>query len=334
MKKRGRGIGCNQYGVGYGFSRPDHAAATVEVGDDGTVSILSGGCDMGQGANTVMCQIAAEELGVPYENVRIFSSDTVFTPDSLCSSASRQTFVGGRAVQLAARDAKEHILDYGAEWLEWPRDDLYIRFNEVRSIKTDEVLCPFPKLAMQCHLDGKQFLGFAWYDNTTKDVDHETNQGDAYATYIYATQIADVEVDTDTGEVTVLRVGAAHDVGIAINPMMVEQQIEGAVLQGMGYGMMEEVVLNKGITKTPNFSKFLIPTSMDAPEITTMIVESDVGRGPYGAKGVGEGAIIPTAVAVVNAVYDAIGVRIFDLPITPEKVLAGLEALEAEKKNK
>lgn len=324
MKKRGRGIGCNLYGVGYGFSRPDHAAATVEVGDDGSVTVLSGGCDMGQGANTVMCQIAAEALGIPYENVRIISSDSQFTPDSLCSSASRQTFVGGRAVQLAAEDALGHMLDYAAVLLKCEREHLYCRCNMVKSTQDSGIAMPFPELASRCHLDGKQFMGFAWYDNTTKDVD-KNNQGDAYATYIFATQIADVEVDTDTGELRVLRVGAAHDVGIAINPMLVEQQIEGAVLQGMGYGVMEEYILDHGKTKTPGFNKFLIPTAMDAPEIYPIIVESDVGRGPYGAKGVGEGAIIPTAAAIVNAVYDAIGIRFYDLPITPEKILAALD---------
>ena len=326
MKKRGRGIGSNLYGVGYGFNRPDHSAATVEVADDGTVTVLSGACDIGQGSDTAFCQSAAEELGVPYENVRIISADTAVTPDALASTASRQTFVSGRAVQLAAADAKSHLLDYAAQLLACPREGLDVKDNTVISSADPSVRMPFPKLACEAHNNGKQFIGFAWYDNTTKDVDHDTNQGDAYATYIYATQVADVEVDTDTGEVTVLRVAAAHDVGTAINPMMIEQQIEGAVLQGMGYGIMEEVVLEKGRTKTPGFSKFLIPTCQDAPKIKTYIVESDTDRGPYGAKGVGEGAIIPTAAAIVNAVYDAIGVRIHDLPITPEKILAALEA--------
>lgn len=239
MKKRGRGIGCNQYGVGYGFNRPDHSAATIEVADDGTVTVLSGACDIGQGSDTAFCQIAAEALGVPYDNVRIVSADTVATPDALASTASRQTFVSGRAVQLAAEDAKGHLLDYAADLLHCDREGLDVKDNRVISAKDPNVTMPFPELARLAHNNGKQFIGFAWYDNTTKDVDHDTNQGDAYATYIYATQVADVEVDTDTGDVTVLRVAAAHDVGTAINPMMIEQQIEGAILQGMGYGMME-----------------------------------------------------------------------------------------------
>ena len=325
MKVRGRGIGCNLYGVGYGFNRPDHSAATVEVADDASVTVLSGACDIGQGSDTVLCMIAAEELGIPYETVRIISADTAVTPDALCTSASRQTFVSGKAVQLAARDAKDHLLRYGATLLKCTREELDVINNVVVSSLDKNIAMPFPELTLAAHNHGKRFMGFAWYDNTTADVDHDTNQGDAYACYIYATQVADVEVDTDTGDVTVLRVAAAHDVGKAINPMMIEQQVEGAILQGMGYAIMEEIILEKGVTKTPSFTKYLIPTSKDAPKMKTYIVESDEPRGPFGAKGVGEGAIIPTAVAIVNAGNEAIGVRIMDLPITPEKILAALE---------
>ncbi len=326
MKKKGRGVGCNLYGVGYGFSRPDHSAAMVEVADDGTVTVLSGACDIGQGSDTAFCQIAAQELGIPYENVRIISADTAVTPDALASTASRQTFVSGKAVQLAARDAKEHLLNYAAQLLDCSPKELYIENNIVFSDQQQSTKnMPFEKLAEMAHANGKRFIGFAWYDNTTKDVDHDTNQGDAYATYIYATQVVDVEIDTDSGELSVLRVAAAHDVGRAINPMMIEQQVEGAVAQGMGYGMMEEVILDeKGVTKTPSFTKYLIPTVLDMPDVKTYIIEDPIERGPFGAKGVGEGAIIPTAAALVNAVYDAIGVRFHSLPITPEKILAAL----------
>lgn len=323
MKKRGRGVGCNLYGVGYGFSRPDHSAAFVEVTDDASVIIRSGVCDIGQGAETVMCMIAAEELGVPYETVRMVFADSDTTPDSLCTSASRQTYVTGKAVQLAARDAKEWLLRLAAELLDCTEEELDVHDGQVVSDMDPDIGMPFTELARQAHNRGRRFVGFAWYDNTTMDVDKNC-QGDAYSCYIYATQVADVEVDTDTGDVTVLRVAAAHDVGKAINPMGIEQQIEGAILQGMGYAVMEEVVLEDGYTMTPSFSKYIIPTAMDAPEIITYIVESEEPRGPFGAKGVGEGAIIPTAPAIVNAIYDAIGVRFTSLPVTPEKILAAL----------
>ncbi|MDA8333783.1 MAG: molybdopterin-dependent oxidoreductase [Peptococcaceae bacterium] len=324
MKKRGRGIGCNLYGIGYGFSRPDHSAAYIEVADDGTATILSGVCDMGQGSDTVLCQIAAEELGIAFEDVRIISADTGVTPDALASTASRQTFVSGNAVKQAAADVKRQLLLLASELMRCAPGDLGIKDGQVTCVGKPYTTMPFTQLAREAHQRGRRFVGFAWYDNTTADVDHDTNQGDAYATYIYATQVADVEVDTATGEITVLRVGAAHDCGKAVNPKNVEQQIEGAVAQGVGYAIMEEVVLENGRTTTPSFAKFLVPTSQDVPQVVTYIVEDIDPNGPFGAKGVGEGAIIPTAAAIVNAVYDAIGVRIFDLPLTPEKILAAL----------
>lgn len=324
MKKRGRGIGCNLYGVGYGFNRPDHSAATVDVTDDGTVMVYSGVCDMGQGSDTILCQIAAEELGIAYEDVDIVSADTGRTPDAGCSSASRQTYVSGNAVKKAAGEVKANLLKFAGELFGCDADNLEIKEGQVYRKDDPSETMPFKELAKDAHLRGRQFISMGWYDNTTADVNAETNQGDAYATYIYATQVADVEVDTETGEVRVLQVFAAHDVGRAINPDNIEQQVEGAVAQGVGYAIMEEIILKEGKTMTPGFSKFLLPTAMDMPHVITSIVEDLEPKGPYGAKGVGEGAIIPTAVAVVNAVYDAIGVRITDLPITPEKVLEAL----------
>lgn len=324
MKKRGRGIGCNLYGVGYGFNRPDHSAAYVEVADDGTATVLCGACDLGQGSDTILCQIAAEELGIAYENVRIISGDTAVTPDALASTASRQTYVSGNAVKRAAADVKQHFLKLAAELLKCEPEDIVIKDGVVSCTTDPGKTLKFSELAWQMHLRGKQFIGFAFYDNTTADVDPVTNQGNAYAHYIYGTQVADVEVDTETGEVTVLRIGAAQDCGKAINPKNVEQQIEGAVVQGMGYAIMEEIILKDGKTLTPSFTKFLIPTAQDAPEIVTYIVEDPDPKGAFGAKGLGEGPIIPTAAAIVNAVYDAIGVRITSLPITPEKILAAL----------
>lgn len=324
MKKRGRGIGCNLYGVGYGFNRPDHSAAVIEVADDGTATVLSGACDLGQGSDTVLCQIAAEELGISYENVKIISADTATTPDALASTASRQTFVSGNAVRKAANEVKRHLLKLAGEMLNCSPDLLSVRDDKVWREGFSEPVMEFSHLAREAHLRGKQFVALGWYDNTTADVDPETNQGDAYVHYIYATQVADVEVDTETGEVTVLRIGAAQDCGKAINPKNVEQQIEGGVVQGMGYALMEEIVLKEGKTLTPSFNKFLIPTAMDAPEIISYIVEDPDPKGPFNAKGLGEGPIIPTAAAIVNAVYDAIGVRITSLPITPEKILAAL----------
>jgi CO/xanthine dehydrogenase Mo-binding subunit len=328
MKKRGRGIGCYLYGLGYGFNRPDHSSAYLEIADDGTVTVLSGVCDIGQGSDTVLCQIAAEELGISYENVRIISADTAVTPDSLASSASRQTYVSGNAVKKAAGEVKQHFIKMASELLKCDAEEITFKNNRVYSESDESKTMEFSELARKMHQGGKQCSGFAYFDNTTADVDPETNQGNAYSTYLYGSQVADVEVDTETGEVTVLRIGAAQDCGKAINPMNVEQQIEGGVLQGMGFAVMEEVILKNGKTMTPSFNKYLLPTSQDAPEIMTYIVEVPDPRGPFGAKGIGEGPIIPTGAAIVNAVYDAIGVRIKSLPITPEKILEELSKKE------
>ena len=157
-------------------------------------------------------------------------------------------------------------------------------------------------------------------------MDPETNQGDAYATYSYATQVVEVEVDPETGKVDVLNVAAIQDVGKAINPMLCEGQIEGGTVQGMGYGLFEEVKSKNCVVVTKNFDNFIIPTTTDIPNITSVIVEDKEPKGPYGAKGVGEPSIIPTAPAIINAIYDAIGVRIFELPANLERIRSAIQS--------
>ncbi|HEY6074694.1 MAG TPA: molybdopterin cofactor-binding domain-containing protein, partial [Anaerolineales bacterium] len=169
-------------------------------------------------------------------------------------------------------------------------------------------------------------IGNASYNPKTTFLDPETGHGTPYEAYVFATQIAEVEVDTETGEVRVLRIAAAHDCGKAINPMMVEGQIEGGISMGLGYGLLEEIVQENGVVKNPQFTDYILPTALDMPpDIRVAIVEEPVDTGPFGAKGVGEPSLIPTAPAIINAIYDAVGVRIRDLPATPSKILAALE---------
>ena len=176
-----------------------------------------------------------------------------------------------------------------------------------------------------CRMKGKLTLGHGWFNPATTGLDANTGAGSPYGTYAFATQVAEVEVDTETGKVEVLRLVASHDVGKAINPKLVEAQIEGGSVMGVGYALLEEVNVNKGRISNPNFDAYLLPMALDTPEIYSFIVEDQEPTGPFGAKGVGEPALIPTAAAVANAVYDAIGVRIYSLPITPERVLQALE---------
>ncbi len=326
MKTRGVGWACNLYGVGFGFSRPDTSAAYIEVGEDGSVTLFTGCADMGQGSGTVLAQIAAEELGVAYAAVRTVSADTGATPDAGPSTASRQTYVSGSAVQRAAADVKASLLEVAAAMTGRAAAELAIREGQVCAREEKAPLVSLAEVASTCHRTGKRFIGVGRADITTRDVDPETGQGDAYASYVYSTQVAEVEVDTETGEVRVLRVVAAHDVGRAINPQAVEGQIEGACSMGLGYALTEEIPLIRGVMQVSTLAEYLIPTALDMPEIVPLIVEVPDPTGPFGAKGAGEPAAIPTAPAVINAIYDAVGVRITELPATPEKILRALKS--------
>jgi CO/xanthine dehydrogenase Mo-binding subunit len=228
------------------------------------------------------------------------------------------TYVTGNAMLKAARTLKKTLEPLAEEIL--GEKDLVFLNEEISSIAHPEKRMAFSKLAKEAHLAGLQIVVTAWQDITTADVNPETGQGDAYATYSYASQIAEVEVDTETGKVEVLRVVAAHDVGKAINPCNVEGQIEGGVVQGLGFAVMEKVVQEGGVLKTKSLGEYTIPTSMDVPRIDSHIVEVPVSSGPYGAKGVGEPALIPTAPAILNAIYNAVGVRVTETPATMETI--------------
>jgi CO/xanthine dehydrogenase Mo-binding subunit len=323
MKKRGVGVASMFYAIGYGFNRPDHAAASIEIADDGSITLLTGCCEIGQGSDTILSQIAAEVIGIDYDDVHIISADTAFTPDAGASTASRQTFVSGNAVKMAAEDIKEILLSQAGLMLENSEDLVVGMDKHIHNAKSGEKIA-IAEVAQALHDQGKPFIGFGWYNNTTPDVDPETNQGDAYASYTFATHVAEVEVDTETGKVSVLRIVAAHDVGKVINLDTCEGQIEGGIAQGLGWAIMEDVETEDGIVLSQNFDKFLIPTALDMPEIITIMVEDPELNGPFGAKGVGEPALIPTAPAILNAIYDAVGVRIYDLPVDLERMKAAI----------
>ena len=327
MKKRGIGYGCMMYAMGYGFGRPDSASASLEIAEDGTVTVLSGCADIGQGSTEMLALIAAEELGIPPQDVRVFTADTTMTPDAGCTSATRQTYVSGNAVRQAARIVLENLLEVASEMLGVePKGVSFADGLVFCNGETTELTVAM--VANRCRGTGRQCTAMGLFNITTPDVDPETNQGDAYATYTFASQAAEVEVDTETGEVTVLRVVAAHDVGKAINPLAVEGQIEGGVAMGIGYALIEHLILAEGWPLTPSFSEYLLPTVQDVPPIVSIIVEDEEPTGPYGAKGVGEPATIPTAPAIINAIHDAVGIRVTQLPATPEVVLGLLQQKE------
>ena len=325
MKKRGTGLGCMYYGIG-NTGLPNPAGAFVDLLDDGSVNLYIGAADIGRGSNTAIAQLVAEELGVAFEDIRVTSADTALTPDGGATSASRQTYVSGNAALLAAREAKRVLLEEAADVFAVAEKELVFRERLVWAEGRPELASKaLTDIIALCRQKGKMTIGHGWFNPDTTGLDDETGEGSPYGTYAFATQIVEVEVDTETGQVEVLHIFAAHDVGRAVNPMQIEGQIEGGSTIGMGLGLCEEVRTKDGKICTPSFATYLIPTALDVPTVYSVIVEEPEATGPFGAKGVGEPSLIPTAAAIANAVYDAVGIRVTELPITPERLLRLLQ---------
>ena len=289
--KQGVGVACMWYGIGNtSLSNP----STMRIGltAEGRYILFSGAVDIGQGANTVMQQIAAEALGIPAERIDLVTGDTDRTADAGKTSASRQTFVSGNAARAAALALRAEIDRHG---------------TAIATLKPDA--------------DGLVLAATGHYDPPTTPLDAD-GQGTPYASYAFGAQIAQIEIDTALGTVRLLRIVAAHDVGRAINPLLVEGQIHGGIAQGIGLALMEDYIPGR----TDNLHDYLIPTAGDVPPIETILIERPDPLGPFGAKGVGEPALIATAPAILNAIADATGNRLTQVPATPDRVLAALQA--------
>ncbi len=328
-KRRGIGIGSMYYGIGYGFSRADIGSAYIEMAEDGTTTVYSGACDMGQGVMTIVAQVAAEVIGINPDVIRVVAADTGSTPDAGPTSGSRATFVQGVAVQKAAEDLRDQLLMVACDMLHCQKEELDAHEGHIYRLGDETPLLSIHEVAAEVHRIGRRCASYGWHDISTRDVDPETSQGDAYATYGWATQLAEVEVDTETGQVKVLKIVSATDAGKAINPVAVEGQIQGGAAMGIGYALYEQHLLDEGIPLTNSLAFYLVPTSMDVPEIDCQIVEVHDPKGPFGAKGIAEPATIPTTPAILNAIYDAVGVRITDTPATPERVYYAIQEARA-----
>jgi CO/xanthine dehydrogenase Mo-binding subunit len=314
--RRGVGIGSMVYGIGNtGMQNP--ATAHVELTEDGRITVFSGAADMGQGCWTVLSQIAAEELGMNPEEISMVAADTLLTASAGASSASRQTYISGNAVLDAAKKLKEVLLTEAAMILKIGRDDLRVEAGRVYSKTDPEKTVSFEQIAHRAHRTGLPLKWQGYFDPATTSLDPETGAGIPYATYAFATHVAEVEVNMVSGEVRVMRIVAAHDVGKAINPRNVHGQIHSGVAMGLGFALMEEFVPGT----TESLKDYHIPSCADMPEVVSIIVEDPEPTGPFGAKGVGEPALIPTAPAVLNAISNALGVRIYDLPANLERVI-------------
>ena len=323
-KMRGRGMAASWYGIAR-TATIDRAGAWAELDDGGTAKIVTGVTEIGEGILTVLAQVAAEGLGVRPEDVTIGDNDTARSPEAAHAGATRQTYMIGNAVALACREAFGRLADeIAAHW--GVGADKIAAFNGELWAEGTNLKISMTEAVDICKKRGVVPVGSGSFTAHGTGLDPVDGSGSPWQAYVFGTQVAEVEVDTLTGEVQVLGIWAAHDVGRAINPRGVEGQIEGGIVQGLGQALMEDYQLDKGHTRTHGFAKYILPTSLDIPQIHSVLVEDRDPASPLGAKGIGEPALVPTVPAIMNAIYDAVGVRITSLPATPEKILAALEA--------
>jgi xanthine dehydrogenase molybdenum-binding subunit len=358
-KARGVGMASLFHVGGSGrVYRSDGTGIVMKLDDFGNVSVITGGVEMGQGFNAALTLTSAEALGVTPDRITVISGDTATCPWDVGTHASRGAFTSGNAAIMAAKKAREKIFQLAAEHF-MPR----VHFNLRRRKKRDpdfelpdlnyERICdpsefdmreniiflleepdnPMLQLSLEEILreahykeQGTMIITEAFYDPCNQMIDPKTCRGNMSSTYIFGTQGAEVEVDLETGKVKILQFVAAHDVGKVINPQTIKGQIYGGIVQGLGYALCEEYKTEKGKNLNPNFLDYKILSARDIDfPIHVECIETNDLEGPFGAKGVGEPGLVPTAPAISNAVYDAIGIRMKDLPITPEKILAALK---------
>lgn len=322
MKKRGKGIATTFYGTGYGNGFPDISRAKCCLKEDGYIYVYVGATEVGQGAKTILAQIAAEAMELTIDKIKLICEDTSLTPDSGTAAASRQTYNTGNGIKIGCLGLKEKLKlaakeYFGINTLEGVKiadNKLYVKGLPKSSVELESLY----KYIKENNLSSSYDSGFTAH---TTAMDTETGQGAPYWPYTYSTHCVEIEVDTETGEVAVLKAVCAQDVGKAINPRLIEGQIEGGFAMGMSWALYEDLGLINGEIRNNNFTNYIIPTALDMPEIKTIIIEEPESTGPYGAKGVGEPVMLAAAPAILNAIYDAVGVRVTELPASPERIL-------------
>jgi CO/xanthine dehydrogenase Mo-binding subunit len=303
----------------------DRAACWISLEADGSLLLRSGVTDLGAGQAASLAEIASEVLGVPLEEIGVHVADSQLTPPAGGTFATRQLYMSGNAVLAAARALRAELQPVAAELLAADPADLDFEDGMVRE-RGDGRGVPLAELAAACRLRGVPTSHLGTWHAETGAFDPDAGQGASFPDYTFGAHAADVEVDTETGEVRVLAYAAAHDVGRAINPLRVEGQIQGGAYQGLGYALGEEVVVEEGQTMSTLLASYLMPNSADLPDVKAIIVESGEGKAPFGARGIGEPAIGNPAATIANAVTAATGVRVTQLPITAERLLAAIDA--------
>jgi CO/xanthine dehydrogenase Mo-binding subunit len=316
----GVGLATTMYGIGQtGILFPSRVRVYLE--EDGTLVVRAGVADVGQGAVTGLAQIAADEFGAPFHRVKIFSTDTLTEPDSGPTAASRQIFFTGKVVCSSLKRLKKMMLDVAPLIFER-------RVEKITLVYSDEGTFIFPDEDRRLSLPISEFMNMAnksgvileaedIYNPGITYYDHKTQRGQPYPAYTYAAQVVEVSVNEKTSKIEVLRAVVAQDVGRAINPKMVEGQLEGSILMGIGWALKEKFVPGE----TESFATYPIPRTKEVPEITTILVENDEPGAPFGAKGVAEAAMVPTAPAILNAIADATGIRLYEIPVDVNRLV-------------
>ena len=325
-KRVGRGLASALTSYGRIVWLHDWASAWVELQMDGTVLIRTGVPDIGGGQAASLVQITAELLGVPQSDIAVHIGDSALTPLAGTTTATRQLYMSGSAVHKAASELRATLLTQAAELLGVGVDGVDLAGGAAVLRDGSDRRVAFRELAAACARAHRPRSVFSIYQAPAGQVmDFETGQGKVFPDFTFGSQAAEVEVDERTGEVAVRALTACYDVGRAINRNSVEGQMEGGAAMGLGYALLEEDRVVEGVTVTPNLMTYLIPTALDVPDVTTIVLESGEGMGPWGARGIGEPAMVPTAPAIANAVRDAVGVRLTRLPITPERLWRAMQ---------
>lgn len=325
--KRGIGMASMLHvGGGAKIYPSDGCGTIIKIDDFAHIALITGASEIGQGSETVLAQLVCEELGLPLSAVTVINNDTEITPWDVGVHASRTTFIAGNSALGAARKAKAKILAAAGAKFEVPAEQLDLRDSQIIDRRSGKRLIEIGKLIRSLHFSDRAELVMTthYYEPPSKHQDREF-KGDVSAAYAWATQVAEVEVDTMTGIVRLLKVTGAHDVGRVLNRLGIEGQIEGGIVMGQGYAITENLIVENGVVRNPNFRDYKLVTAPEIPEMDISFIETMDGEGPQGAKGVGEAPAICVAAAVANAIYNATGVWLHALPFTPERVYRALQ---------
>ena len=323
--KRGTGYASMLHvGGGAKIYRSDGCGTILKIDPYGYCTVITGSNEIGQGSETILAMIASEELGIDLKKIKVINTDTDVKPWDVGVHASRTSFVAGNSLLGATKILKEKLTKKAQELLDTDETELEFTNGQIKSNVSGNCIA-LDKVVREMHFSYPNEPAFAFYffEPTSQFQDKEF-KGNVSGTYAFASQAIEVEIDIYTGNVEVINVWVAQDVGKVLNPLLLDGQIHGGILQGIGYALTEELIMHEGIIQNPNFHNYKLPTAPDIPEIHFFPVETNDKQGPYGAKGVGEAPLIPTAAAIANAICDALNIDIIELPITPENVLRAI----------